>query len=69
MRRLSTIQEEPIIKTKLVGVKITFKNNDIIEGKSFFKRNKRILILNNYTIFNYLKEYNKKLDSIEIENV
>lgn len=69
MRTLSTIQEEPTIKIELTGVKINFKKNDIIEGKSFFKGDKKILQLNNYTIFNYLKEYNKKLESIEIETV
>lgn len=69
MRRLSTIQEEPIIKTESVGVKISFKKDDIVEGKSFFKGDKRILQLNNYTIFNYLKEYNKRIDTLEIETV
>ena len=69
MRTLSTIQEEPTIKIELTGVKINFKKNDIIEGKSFFKGDKRILQLNNYTIFNYLKEYNKRIDTLEIETV
>ena len=81
MRRLSVIHEEPVIKTKKMGFEINFKKNnsnvneyikkdiELIEGKSFFKNENNKLKLNKYIIFNYLKMYNKNINSIEIETV
>ena len=64
-----------------MGFEINFKKNnsnvneyikkdiELIEGKSFFKNENNKSELNNYTIFNYLKIYNKNINSIEIETV